>query len=162
MNPRYLYILAILFFGCGGTEPPPAKGACTNAADLAVYETLTLTTPEGEELTAAAAAGRIGEDCVFGPPPQCGAEVGEVITDNSVENNNALAACVVDCMQLQIDLSDDCSSCYTIAVTCAASNCVPECAGGASEPECIQCRDDHECDSPLGDCTGAIGDNLAL
>ena len=86
--------------GTGGTGV--VTDACTNAADMAVYEGVTYTDTAGMELTGVEAVSSIASDCVFGEAPNlvsdgCGTEVGIALGNNTPETRAALSACVVQC-----------------------------------------------------------------
>ena len=126
--------------GTGGVA-----GACTNEADQAVYAATEYSNDDGD-FTGTEAVSEIAADCVFGTAPNlisdgCGPEVGLVLGNNTQENRDALAACVVQCTVDQgVDLSDECLACYGDTVACGAAFCAPECAGGTDLPACVDCR----------------------
>jgi len=154
---------------------PGGEGACTNAADAAVYDALFYIDGRGYELTGPEAAAAIGSDCVFGnfgsPTPShpgCGPEASAIIlcaTNPSVEcppeEIDALASCVVTCQQQSIaeftdgsTLTEECAQCYADSVACSAANCA---AAGCTNPNsstCIACRCEQGCTPAFDICSG--------
>jgi hypothetical protein len=146
--------------GTGGVGGGPS-GACTNAEDTAVLETLMYTNDNGTLSEGPSAAGAIAGECPFGEPPRCGAELLDVVGDNNPDNAAALADCVVVCMSAQVDLTSECVDCYGDVITCAAVNCVSECVDGAFTQDCVMCRIDNNCNSDFEECSGIPSDVVA-
>ncbi|MGB0423845.1 MAG: putative metal-binding motif-containing protein [Flavobacteriales bacterium] len=78
-----------------------------------------------------AVAATCGTDCLFAADPE---------------------ACLLECMQAQVDLSNDCLGCFSEQVECATSNCFLACAFG-SEEDCAACIAES-CLASFNECAG--------
>lgn len=66
-------------------------------------------------------------------------------------------ACFFECMQSQVDLSDDCLGCFSAQVSCATTNCFLECAFG-SEADCAACIAES-CLASFNECAGIFDED---
>ena len=155
--------------GGGGTcDPGGGDGACTNAADEAVYADLTYTDDAGAMFTGPDAASAIGSDCIFGTKQSdpllegCGEESGEVIacfaTGCPDEVVQAAADCVAQCTQDATGLSDECVTCTGDTVACGAAFCTGACVADTDAPGCIECRCANNCIQDFDSCSGLPSD----
>lgn len=128
----------------------PVEGACTTEANLALYAGYTHTGTDDMIREGLGAVTRLAEECAL---PGCSEEVGDVVVDASEQNVNALVTCIIDCVQLEVDLSDDCLSCYAGVVVCAVNDCLVECAEDTSSEACVDCRAEN-CDPAFTECAG--------
>ncbi|MEM7435744.1 MAG: hypothetical protein AAF436_11375 [Myxococcota bacterium] len=160
--------------GTGGTGATGGEDLCTNAADTAVYDSTEYTNEGGEEFSGTDAVAEIAADCLDNVSTLnsmgCGAEVGDVLTNNNNETQAALAACVVQCVvDQEVDLSANCLSCYGDTVSCGAAFCAGPCATDVNAPACITCRcgtnaGDADCFGEFDTCSGLprVPDDCAM
>ena len=148
-----------------GAVPLPGD-FCTNDADRAVYESLEYIDGVGNPSTCTDAASSIAADCVFGSPQSspplvgCPEEVAAVIRcfpNCSPDVIAALDQCVADCTDGATGLSTECAGCYGEWAGCGAEVCVPECAGGGMQPQCIDCLFYAGCTGRFDACSGLPG-----
>ena len=154
--------------GGGGTcDPGGGDGACTNAADEAVYADLTYTDDAGETFTGPDAASAIGSDCIFGtknsdPPLEgCGNQSAAVIAcfpNCSDAVIQAAADCVAQCTQDATGLSEECVTCTGDTVACGAAFCTSACVADTNAPGCIECRCTNNCIQDFDSCSGLPSD----
>lgn len=157
--------------GTGGTGGGGGmQGACTNAEDTQTYGDLTYVTGAGVDESGSDAASAIASDCVFGAVnseprnPGCGPEAQAVLGCAAVgcpaATIQALAACVVDCMQDIIDqqagmmLTGECAECYGTSVSCSAALCATSGCSNPTSPDCIRCRCENGCTPNFDTCSG--------
>ncbi|MEO0403257.1 MAG: putative metal-binding motif-containing protein [Bacteroidota bacterium] len=74
-----------------------------------------------------------GESCLFAADPE---------------------ACFTECMQSQVELTDDCIGCFSEQVECATQNCFFACAFGSQE-DCANCIVEN-CLVPFNECAGIV------
>jgi hypothetical protein len=148
-----------------GAVPLPGD-FCINDADRAVYESLVYVDGSGNPSSCTEAASSIAADCVFGSaqssPPLvgCPAEVQAVIAcfpSCSPDVIVAFEQCVADCTEEATGLSTECAGCYGGWAACGAKTCVPECAGGGTQPPCIDCLFFAGCTGRFDACSGLPG-----
>jgi hypothetical protein len=148
-----------------GAVPLPGD-FCINDADRAVYESLVYVDGGGNPSSCTEAASSIAADCVFGSaqssPPLIGCpdEVAAVITcfpNCSPDTIAAFDQCVADCTEEATGLSAECAGCYGELAGCGAETCVPECAGGGTQPPCIDCLFFAGCMGRFDACTDLPG-----
>jgi len=160
-----------LSFDVGGTVVGGSNaGACTDAANAAVYANLVYTNDDGVTFTGTDAAAAIGSDCIFGSVGSdpvltgCADEAGEVIrcfaSGCPAMTISALADCVTDCTQdatAEISspgLSNACVACTGNTVACGAAFCTNRCVADTNAPACIACRCDNGCIPDFTTCSG--------
>jgi hypothetical protein len=158
--------------GTGGTGGGGGvtDGECTNAEDTQTYADLTYVTGGGVDETGSDAASAIASDCVFGAvnsEPRnegCGPEAQAVLGCAAIgcpaSTIQALAACVVDCMQDLIDqqtgmmLTNGCAECYGTSVSCSSALCATSGCAAPTSPDCIRCRCENDCTPGFDRCSG--------
>ncbi|MGB8221894.1 MAG: hypothetical protein WCF10_04865, partial [Polyangiales bacterium] len=154
--------------GTGGTGGV-AEGACTDAADEAVYADLTFVNGKGQSSSGTDAASAIGSECVRGSQSSvpavggCGTETLNVVAcfPNCPQPTiDALATCVEQCVNDTIQeitgstLSTDCVGCYGGTVACGAAFCTAACVADTTAPMCIDCRCTNNCTPDFVICSG--------
>ncbi|NQX92452.1 MAG: hypothetical protein HRT74_10095 [Flavobacteriales bacterium] len=77
-----------------------------------------------------------GESCLFAADPE---------------------ACFTECMQNQVELTDDCIGCFADQVECVTQNCFFACLFG-SEADCAACVVDN-CLAPFNECAGIVDED---
>ena len=145
------------------------EGACTDAANAAVYADLVYTNDDGVTFTGTDAAAAIGSDCIFGTVQSdpvlagCGSEAGSVIScfPNCPEMTiAALADCVAECTQDATTaasapgLSNACVTCTGDTVACGVAFCTNLCVADTNAPACIACRCNKGCIPGFATCSG--------
>jgi len=104
--------------------PDPDEGACVNAADASLIETL----------------GEKGLEDAITP---CGSKC-FLAGDKK--------ACVAECIASDVGLSPDCAACYAATTACVMASCVTACIDGGDD--CIQCMADNGCQDAFPECSG--------
>lgn len=156
--------------GTGGSGGGGGDGACTNMDDAMTYSDLDYTTGGGDDVSGSPAASAIASDCVFGQfnsvprnpgcPQEAQAVLGCAATGCPAATVQALATCVVECMQGLIDevtgtmLTEDCANCYGASVSCSAALCATSGCSNPTSPGCIQCRCENDCTPGFDRCSG--------
>ncbi len=146
------------------------EGACTDAANAAVYANLVYTNDDGVTFTGTDAAAAIGSDCVFGSVRSdpvlrgCAPEAGDVIrcfvSGCPAETVDALAECVAECTRVATaeisspGLSNACVACTGDDVACGAAFCTNLCVADTNNPACIACRCNNGCTPTFASCSG--------
>lgn len=115
----------------GGAPPnmnvacdPEADGVCQNSNDCPFVES-------GE---ARILAGNCGRECLT--------------------SGNTDEACPLTCLQDEIDISDECGTCYADTAVCGIMNCAAECLADPEAAVCVNCLVDSGCRSDFNDCSG--------
>jgi hypothetical protein len=147
-------------FGCaGGRKDHLPDGVCTTQDSLSVYANLEYSNDRGEITCGAEAVAAIAADCLIGARPRCGTETGLVLSADTVENREALSACVDRCTSQEVQrlsgsegLSIDCRSCYANVTACAAA-CASPCSDGSYCPSCLE---EQGCLPTFHECAGEI------
>ena len=139
-----------------GAVPLPGD-FCINDADRAVYESLTYVDGSGNVSTCTSAASSIAADCALIGCPDEVAAVIACFPNCSPDVIAAFDQCVASCTEGATGLSTDCAGCYGELAGCGGETCVPECAGGGTQPPCIDCLFYAGCVGRFDACTGLPG-----
>ncbi len=103
---------------------PGGDGACENDTDCEFVES-------GEARTVATAC---GFECQAEPEPD-------------------RAQCAVDCIDMELGMTEECSGCYAALVACTAEFCLEPCVAGSTTPACQSCQAEN-CFPDFEDCSG--------
>lgn len=117
--------------GSGEEDTMTAEGACTNADDMAIIESLD--------------PPNVTKDCLLGP---CGLTNAECIKDCLINGNDTATPPIEG-----TGLSSDCADCYVASGMCGASDCLVACAADANSAECRECLGAN-CLPPFYECSG--------
>jgi hypothetical protein len=118
--------------GATGGAPPTmnvecdeeADGVCQNPNDCPFVES-------GE---ARIAAGTCGQTCLT--------------------SGNTDEACPKDCLLEEIEISDECGTCYAEAAVCGIMSCAAECIADPEAEECQTCLMESGCREAFNECSG--------
>src|SRR5262249_16104024 len=61
--------------------------------------------------------------------------------------------CAAKCMTRLVGFSEACAACWGDSINCVTTNCLNECLGGAKDPVCIACSNQH-CTPAFHACSG--------
>ncbi len=108
-------------------EAGTKKGACTNAADMALLDS---------------AAKQTG---VSGKAKACGLKC---VSDKDP------ATCATTCVVKDTKLSKGCSACYVGTIMCSIKNCLASCAVDPNSKACQDCQAKNKCITTFYTCSG--------
>lgn len=63
------------------------------------------------------------------------------------------AACAADCINMELGMTAECSTCYSTLVGCTFENCLAECVADPAAAVCQQCQAQN-CFDDFEDCSG--------
>lgn len=144
-----------------GTEEGTTGGATSGGSQTSEPGDGSSSTGPGEGSTGSetTSAGSSGEE----PPPvdACTNEADMAILD-AVDEDMIAGDCALQsggntesavmCIQEATGLSDDCTTCFGLVISCVFAECLPQCFDPSSA-ECVECRADN-CDAAFVECSG--------
>jgi hypothetical protein len=67
---------------------------------------------------------------------------------------NADENCARDCITMELEMSDECASCYADFVNCTIDNCVGACLSDPDSDGCRACQEEEGCRGAFDTCSG--------
>jgi hypothetical protein len=61
--------------------------------------------------------------------------------------------CIASCLALNTSLGLECAACYEDGVECILANCLGQCTGSPTEPNCVSCQEQY-CNAAFTACSG--------
>ena len=143
-----------------GTEEGTTGSATSGGSETSEPGDGSSSTGPGEGSTGSeTSAGSSGEE----PPPvdACTNEADMAILD-AVDEDMIAGDCALQsggntesavmCIQEATGLSDDCTTCFGLVISCVFAECLPQCFDPSSV-ECVECRAEN-CDAAFAECSG--------
>ena len=63
-------------------------------------------------------------------------------------------SCAVECITDDLEISQECATCYAQTVACTVENCLSECLADTEAEKCKVCQVDSGCRAAFNECSG--------